>query len=106
MEINTQTVAPPTTSQTASTPPPVNEQEVQAQETELNTDSTVNISTEAQKASSTTETPNETTIENEGEAQDAADQFATDAANDPVLAQEAQSSSLTSNEVGRLLGGQ
>lgn len=106
MDINTQTIVPQTTTQPTSSPPPVNEQEVQAQEAELNTDSTVNISTEAQKASSTTETPTGTILGNEDEAQEAANQFATDAANDPVLTQEVQSSSLTSNEVGRLLGGQ
>lgn len=105
MEINTQNVAPQTTSQTTSTPPPVNEQEVQAQETDLNTDSTVNISTEAQNASTSTETPSDTILDNSDDAQEAADQFATDAANDPVLAQQAQSSSLTSNTVGQLLGG-
>jgi len=105
MEINTQNVAPQTTSQVNTTPPPVNEQEVQAKESDLNTDSTVNISTEAKNASSSTETPSTTILGSAEEAKDAADQFAKDAANDPGLIQQAQSRSLTSNTVGQLLGG-
>jgi len=106
MNINTQHV---NTQQAASsvnptTPQPVDNKEKQAQENELKTESTVNLSTEAQKLSTDTETSSKNNLESKEDAEDSALQFKKDAANDPVLTQQVQSNSLTSNEVSRLLG--
>jgi len=107
MEINGQqnTVQQTTAPASSVSTPPVNEQETQAQETELNTESTVNLSTEAQKLSED-DTSNETTttLSTQEEAEESVAQFQQDAANDPSLTQSAQSSSLTSDQVSRLIG--
>jgi len=107
MEINGQqnTVQQTTPASSVSTPPPINEQETQAQETELSTESTVNLSTKAQRLSEE-DTSNETTttISTQEEAEESVAQFQQDAANDPSLTQSAQSSSLTSDQVSQLIG--
>jgi len=104
MEINSvQTSTQQSASSTEATQQqPVNEQEERASETDLNTESTVTLSTEAQNLSSSTET--ESSINNEEEAQESVQQFQQDAANDPTVTQDAQSSNLTSKVVGELLG--
>jgi len=106
MNINTQHV---NTQQAASsvnpaTPQPVNNKEKQAQENELKTESTVNLSTEAQKLPADTESSPKKTLNSKEDADDSVLQLKKDAANDPVLTQQVQSNSLTSNEVSRLLG--
>lgn len=106
MEINSlQSGAQQPLSSTESTQqPPVNEQEELAQETDLSADSTVTLSTESQSLSSSTETETESQITSEEEAEESVAQFQEDAANDPVLTQEAQSNNLTSEVVSRLIG--
>jgi len=107
MEINGQqnTVQQTTTPASSAQTQPVNEQETQAQETELNTESTVTLSPEAQKLSEdNTSTETTTTISTQEEAEDSVAQLQKDAANDPSLTQSAQSNSLTSDQVSRLIG--
>jgi len=107
MEINGQqnTVQQTTTPASSAQTQPVNEQETQAQETELSTESTVNLSPEAQKLSEDS-TSNETTtiISTQEEAEESVTQFQQDAANDPSLTESAQSNTLTSDQVSRLIG--
>jgi len=108
MEINTQTSSLQSVASTESTlQQPVNEQEEVANETDLSTESTVTLSSEAQSLSSSAEASsadNESTINTEEDAQAALQQFQQDAANDPTLTQEAQSSNLTSDVVSQLIG--
>jgi len=105
MEISPlQSSTQPLTSTESTAQPPVNEQEELAQETDLNTESTVTLSSEAQNLSSSTETDSESTVNTEAEAEAAVTQFQQDAANDPVSTEEAQSSNLTSEVVSRLIG--
>ncbi len=105
MEINSQAVSSqPNPQINPNTPPPVNEKELQAEESGLTTDSTVNISAEAQGSGNDSNTVPQTEINSSEQAQQSATQFQEDAANDPVLAQNAQSSNLTSEQVKRLIG--
>jgi len=84
---------------------PVNQQETEAKENNLNTTSTVNVSTEVQKQSSGGKAPRAATpITTKQQAENTVTQFKKDAANDPVATQNAQSNSLTSDQVSRLIG--
>lgn len=107
MEINGQqnTVSQTAVPVSSTDAQPVNQQETQAKESGLNTVSTVNISTEAQKLASENETTEKTAaISTKEEAEKSVSQFQQDAANDPSLTQAAQSNSLTSDQVSRLIG--
>lgn len=107
MEISTQLTnsQPAASSVNSSTAqPPVNEQQTQAKEAELNTVSTVNLSPAAQKLAADEPEGTTSSINSAEEAQESVAQFQQDAANDPSLTQAAQSNSLTSTEVQRLIG--
>jgi len=88
----------------STTQPPVNKQEELAKETNLNTASTVTLSSEAKNLSSSTEESSESTITSQAEAEASVAQFQQNAANDPGPTQAAQSSNLTSEVVSRLIG--
>ncbi len=107
MEINVQQ----TNTQQSATPissaatPPITEQQSQAKESGLNTASTVNLSTEAQKLSTEPKnTENAQPLTTRKQAEESVIQLQKDAANDPVQTQLAQSNSLTSDQVSRLIG--
>lgn len=107
MEINGQqnNIQQSSTPVNTNTAQPVNQQETEAKENNLSTTSTVNLSTEAQKLSSKAEVSSSATpITTKEQAEDSVNQFKKDAANDPVVTQAAQSKSLTSDQVTRLIG--
>lgn len=107
MEINQQhhNIQQTTASSSSATAQVFSEQDTQANESNLNSVSTVNVSTEAQKLSTDTKASTASpAITNQEQAEESVSQFKKDAANDPVLAQAAQSHSLTSERVSRLIG--
>jgi len=107
MEINTQQPFPQSTNTPISpvNQQPVNVQQEEAKETGLKTESTVTLSAEAQKPSSSTEAGNnKAQITTKQEAQASVAQFQRDASNQPSLTQQAQNNDLTSTQVQRLIG--
>ncbi len=107
MEINSQqnNIQQATTPANSAAAQPVTEQETQAKESQLNTTSTVNVSTAAKKLSAETETTSAATpITTKEQAEKSVTQFKKEAANDPSLVQSAQSNSLTSDQVSKLIG--
>ena len=87
-----------------STPPSTPATTENSNASTLQGTNTDTVSFSAAAIALSTSTDNESTINTEEDAQAAVQQFQQDAANDPTLTQEAQSTNLTSDVVSQLIG--